>query len=138
MAKTNPKTIDELKQRMLDGERFMHEDSRELFYEDKKEFLLAGESPFRIGKHPISKTWGCLDLIIHTPSWEDDVSESNPVLCWVVNNPDNIGRKRNARLISDTPPEDEKPKGFYTDMEGVSWCYAWPVCPNDCWSKKDG
>tara|TARA_R100001369_G_C3253356_1_gene156587 strand:+ start:42 stop:377 length:336 start_codon:yes stop_codon:yes gene_type:complete len=72
------------------------------------------------------------DLCKPIPSWEDDVSKDNPILCWVSDSP--------------LPEADGKPyrpgipdyvtglrEGGYTAVNGHYWNYARPVSPDAIW-----
>lgn len=62
------------------------------------------------------------------PRWDDNLSEENPVLCW----------------ISDISPQKRSYAAFVTDKnkitdkyksDGTYWVYATPVKPDECWSE---
>ena len=71
------------------------------------------------------------DICKPVPSWEDDASADNPILCWVSDSP--------------LPKSDGKPysgvadhvtglhNGGYMSASGACWKHARPISPNQCW-----
>ena len=65
------------------------------------------------------------------PSWEDDVSEETPVLCWVSHDPipevDGIRYHGMQRWIFRVSQRG------CSDTTGADWKHARPISPNECW-----
>lgn len=60
-------------------------------------------------------------------TWEDDVLDGKPALCWVIN------EDINERVVA-APIDEIADKEFkYIDNEGSDWKYATPVKPSECW-----
>ena len=66
------------------------------------------------------------------PTWEDDVSDDNPVLCWVSNEPIPESGGDPFNRGTDYVFKIAK-EGYYMAMRGYRWNYARPISPNECW-----
>ena len=65
------------------------------------------------------------------PSWEDDVSKDNPILCWVSDIP---LPKSGGKTYSGVPDyvTGLSERG-YMSVNGCYWKHARPISPNDIW-----
>ena len=66
------------------------------------------------------------------PSWGDDLSDDNPVLCWVSNEPipESGGKPFNRGTDHVFVITKE---GYYMGSRGHRWKYARPIAPNEIW-----
>ena len=66
------------------------------------------------------------------PTWEDDVSDDNPVLCWVSNEPipESGGEPFNRGTDHVFVITKE---GYYMGSRGHRWKYARPISPDEIW-----
>ena len=65
------------------------------------------------------------------PSWGDDLSDDNPVLCWVSNEP--IPESGGEPFKREIDYVFEIMKGGYIVSSGHCWKYARPISPDECW-----
>ena len=70
------------------------------------------------------------DLCKPEPSWEDDVSKDNPVLCWVGFILKDIELRLEVGFIRKINSLNTKP---YECTMGGEWNHARPISPNECW-----
>lgn len=60
-------------------------------------------------------------------TWEDDVRDGKPVLCWV------SSENKHEKVVA-APIDKINVNAFkYVDNEGDGWKYATPVKPSECW-----
>ena len=65
------------------------------------------------------------------PSWEDDLSDDNPVLCWVSEIPlPEADCTLLSRVVDRVSGIDEE---GYMVISGFHWKYARPISPDECW-----
>ena len=72
------------------------------------------------------------DICKPQPNWEDDVRLTNPVLCWVSDEPlpetdGTLHVERIADYINRVVQDG------YTAADGLNWKYARPISPDECW-----
>lgn len=65
------------------------------------------------------------------PNWEDDVSDDNPILCWVSEEP--IPESNCTPFIRGTDYVFKVTEEGYMAMRGYRWKYARPVSPDEIW-----
>ena len=67
------------------------------------------------------------------PSWENDVSKGNPVLCWVSESP--LPNSDGTPYYGITGQIDTVYKADlgYRESCGIFWKYARPISPDECW-----
>ena len=109
----------------------------EVFYIHKCKVIYDSlcSNPFRVGSSPLEKQWGWVPELTSRveTTWKDEVSEENPLLCWV-------GDLRNGKsgvavLIFSINHDDSYP---YKATQGTVWKHATPVLPTECWAAKEG
>ena len=122
-------TIREKIERLMAKEVFYNYNGVRKYVFDEKAGLISAVD---------SENYAPLDITIdfYTPAtWEDEVgevSEDNPVLCWV-NNVDY--RKRTvAAMLHRVKKDDDYP---YVDCRAMSWKYATPVKPQECYGYEE-
>lgn len=79
MKNAGIKSKREAAQRLLDGEVFYNRVGDKIYFNESK------TSPFLIGNTILGPSWGDYKSWQTKPDWRDEVSEDNPVLCWVWN-----------------------------------------------------
>ena len=112
-------------QRTMSGETFRDADENEYKY------LATFQTPFRINARAMTGyNWGYVpELFTRVDlTWEDEVSETNPVLCWV--NDDYAEKKFHAVLISYYGDGINFP---YQGLKGIVYKYATPVEKKECY-----
>ena len=84
-------TKEEAMKRMIDGEVFYHDDSK--FYYDapitssnSRARFIVDRTASGMGKDDIMGLWSTFKRWTLKTEWTADVSEENPILCWVWDN----------------------------------------------------
>lgn len=102
---------------MMDGQVFW-------FGGDKIHFDSSRSKPFRCNNTDLSCFWADWKDWKIKSHWTDDLSEKNPVLCWVQNvNKSTQIIKRICEVVGVE----------FIDTAGLTWVYAEPVKPEECW-----
>ena len=116
-------TVDTFIDRVRAGEVFYTEDNEPVYYDTD------WNNPFRYDDAPILWGWDripYLSIRVET-TWQDELSEEGPVICWV-SNKDSI-EKTELRAITDYDTQYNFP---FVSTQGDQFPYATPVLPNEC------
>lgn len=106
----------------------------EVFYDkslDKYHYDNSCNNPFRLGfrlgLESLSSNWAFIaELTTRVETtWEDEVSEENPILCWASN--ESKHKSKLASLITGIDVDGE-----YIDSRGNFYTCATPVLPSEC------
>ena len=65
------------------------------------------------------------------PTWSDDASAENPILCWVSDNPNPRSDGKRYSGVADYVTGLHN--GVYQSVEGHYWEHARPIPPNYIW-----
>ncbi len=108
-------TPQELCERLFNGESFYDHRGSALFYQDNK-FMVAWNGG--VNEDADINEWFPLEL--HTrPHWTDNLSEENPVLCWVWNDEREHAIKRDVITAIETTDPYETDDSYWTHAEPV-------------------
>lgn len=123
MKNAGIKSKAEAAQRLINGEVFYCEGCR-VFFDPKQ------EQPFRYDYAPLNGLWSSYADWETQSDWRDEVSEENPVLCWVSDSAE--GGKAAVALV-----EEYNASKLYSYKETCDewWKFATPVKPEDCWQE---
>lgn len=117
-------TVETFIQRTMLGEVFYFKNIK-CFYDKSK------TCPFRVDNDQMHEgDWDCVSVLCtrEPVTWEDEVSEDNPVLCWV-RDESSIQSMQVKKVIR----IDRPPPHIYDCSDGTYYDYATPVQPSDCW-----
>tara|TARA_R110000851_G_scaffold187318_1_gene337180 strand:+ start:66003 stop:66503 length:501 start_codon:yes stop_codon:yes gene_type:complete len=130
LVPANLKTGAEAYSRMLQGEKFKSGNHTIYYNAEFGKFLGQGYD----SKPPYSIThisdFDASRMQSHEPiTWQDEVSEENPVLCWVSDDSDI--EKTNAEWVFDVSTKIGTM--YYESFSGSTFVYATPVSPSECY-----
>ena len=117
-------TVDTFIDRVRAGEVFYDGQQRKYHYDNNC------SNPFRCNENVLRVMWknvGKLCVRELETTWQDELSEEGPVICWV-SNKDSI-EKTELRVITDYDTQYNFP---FVSTQGDQFPYATPVLPTEC------
>ena len=122
-------TVDTFIDRVRAGEVFYGDSTNGKFYYDNDK-----SNPFRYDEMDLIGNWDLIPTLtirVET-TWEDEVSEENPILCWVSDT--STEEKLHAVWVDYACLGQKFP---YRGLKGLVYKYATPVLPTECRPVKD-
>ena len=122
-------TVETFIQRVMTGESFYTKKGSRAYYHTTHD----SHAPFRYqvtSQHcHVFDVWHLIPELLEKVevSWKDEVSEENPILCWVSDR-DSEKRKMIAFIVHINPENHYA----YVTTDGDHWMYATPVLRSEC------